>query len=62
VRGRTYFSLGFLTFARCTRLDRASRCGETWLFMGIPVLLDKQSGQMPLEEGELEEGGFGRVP
>lgn len=26
----TYFGLGFLTFARCTRLSRSTRRGETW--------------------------------
>ncbi len=26
----TYFGLGFLTFAHCTRLDRSTRSGETW--------------------------------
>lgn len=123
----TYFGVGFLTFARCTRLDRSSRRGETWtrlvhrwqtraftvpdrsaitvrtpfdrhvvryramlkttgaavqlyehrdrerveqqardagLFMGIPVLLDGPSSQMPLEEGELgepREGDDGRI-
>jgi hypothetical protein len=111
----TYFGVGFLTFATCTRLVRSTRGGETWmrlvhrwqvrrftlpaqsvitirtpppgrmvryramlkttgeavqlyehrnrdrveqqarnagLFMGVPALLDAQSGQMPLEEDE----------
>jgi hypothetical protein len=110
-----YFGIGFLTFARCTRLVRSPRGGETWTrlvhrwqsraftlpaqsvitirtpppgrlvryramlkttgeavqlyehrnrerveqqardagrFMGVAVLLDEQSGRLPLEEGE----------
>ncbi|MDA8018089.1 MAG: hypothetical protein MPN21_11645 [Thermoanaerobaculia bacterium] len=27
----TYFGVGFLTYARCTRFDRSTRSGEQWI-------------------------------
>lgn len=38
------------------RVDQQAR--NAGLFMGIPVLLDKQSGEMPLEEGDFGEPGY----